>query len=240
MQCHQILVDWVRMRDTRNNLEMTWSNGKSPKFLSKKLSTFKGEKICPKGDFVQILAWKRNHIKEPSQRRFDGGYEIMSRWIAFESPVVNSYAQSSSITSEQEKQIMTSLQPSLHVAVKKSQSGTVWESNSNKVEDILSFPMGIYLPSSDQRFRFYDYLHDDGFSENCNSGQTAVTREKLNLGLFGWDSSPELNTKKLYNSPRFPSVTYRASLDQRFRRYGIFPIGKTAENWTGQYNNWKK
>jgi hypothetical protein len=93
--------------------------------LSKKLSTFKGEKICPKDDFVQILAWKRNHIKEPSQRRFDGGYEIMSRWIAFESPVVNSYAQSSSITSEQEKQIMTSLQPSLHVAVKKSQSGTV-------------------------------------------------------------------------------------------------------------------
>jgi hypothetical protein len=24
---------------------------------------------------------------------------------------------------------------------------------------------------------FYDYLHDDGFAENCKSGQTAVTRE---------------------------------------------------------------
>jgi hypothetical protein len=50
----------------------------------------------------------------------------MSTCIAFGSPVVNSYAQSSSITSEQEKAIMTSIQPWLHIAVKKSQSGTVW------------------------------------------------------------------------------------------------------------------
>jgi hypothetical protein len=57
--------------------------------------------------------------------------------------------------------------------------------------------MGIYLPSSDQQFRFYYFLHDDGFAENCNFGQTAVMREKLNLGLFGWDSSPEMNTKRL-------------------------------------------
>jgi hypothetical protein len=53
----------------------------------------------------------------------------------------------------------------------------VWESNTKKVEDILSFRTGLYLPSSDQRFMFYDYLRDDGFAENCNSGQTAVTRE---------------------------------------------------------------
>jgi hypothetical protein len=50
---------------------------------------------------VQILACERNHIKEPSQKRFDGGYEIMSRCIAFGSPVANSYAQSSNITCEQ-------------------------------------------------------------------------------------------------------------------------------------------
>jgi hypothetical protein len=105
-----------------------------------------------------------------------------------------------------------------------------WESNTKKVEGILIFPTGIYLPSSDQRFRFYDFLHDDGFIENCNSGQNAVTREKLNLGLFEWDSSPELNTKKLENSPSFPSDTYTASLDQWFRRYRILRIGKTAEN----------
>jgi hypothetical protein len=58
------------------------------------------------------------------------------------------------------------------------------------VEDIHRFPTGIYMHSSDQRFGFYNFLHGDGFAENCDSGQTAVTREKLNLGLFGLDSSP--------------------------------------------------
>jgi hypothetical protein len=58
----------------------------------------------------------------------------MSRCIAFENPVVNSYAQSSSITSEQEKLIMTSIQPWLHVAVRKSQSGTVWSEIWLRVE----------------------------------------------------------------------------------------------------------
>jgi hypothetical protein len=47
------------------------------------------------------LARKRNRIKEPSQKGFDDDYEIMSRSIAFGSPVANSYAQSSNITSEQ-------------------------------------------------------------------------------------------------------------------------------------------
>jgi hypothetical protein len=74
------------------------------------------------------------------------------------------------------------------------------------------------------------FLHDDGLAENCNSGQTAVTREKLNLGLFGWDYSLELNIKKLENSPRFLSVTYTAPSDQWFRGYGILRIGKTAKN----------
>jgi hypothetical protein len=107
---------------------------------------------------------------------------------------------------------------------------SAWESNTKKVEDILSFPTGLYLPSSDQRFRFYDYLHDDGFAENCNLGHTVVTRENLNLGLLRRDSSLELSTKKLGNSPSFPPVTYTASLDQRFRSYGILGISKTAEN----------
>jgi hypothetical protein len=52
-----------------------------------------------------------------------------------------------------------------------------WESNTRKVEDSTSFPTGIYLPSSDQWLRFYDFLNSDGFTENCNSGQTAATRE---------------------------------------------------------------
>jgi hypothetical protein len=103
-----------------------------------------------------------------------------------------------------------------------------WESNIKKVEDIHIFPTGIYLHSSDQQFRFYDFLHGDGFAESYNSGQTAVTREKLNLGLFRWDSCLVLNTKTLENSPGFSSVTYTASSDQQFRSYGILRINKTA------------
>jgi hypothetical protein len=83
-------------------------------------------------------------------------------------------------------------------------------------------------------------MHSDGLAKNCNFGQTAVMREKLNLGLFRWDSSLELDTKKLDNSLHFPSVTYTTSLDHRFISYVILRIGKTAENRTGQYNSWKK
>jgi hypothetical protein len=72
------------------------------------------------------------------------------------------------------------------------------------------------------------FLHGEGFAENCNSGQSAATREKLNLGLFGWDSSPELKTKKFNNAPSFLSVTYIALSDQRFRRYRILRNNNTA------------
>jgi hypothetical protein len=63
----------------------------------------KGGEIRQNGNLVQILARKCNPIKEPSQRGFDGGYEITSRCIEFESPVASRYAQSNSITSEQKK-----------------------------------------------------------------------------------------------------------------------------------------
>jgi hypothetical protein len=53
-----------------------------------------------------------------------------------------------------------------------------WESNTKKLEDSNIFPTDIYLPSFDQRFRFYDFLHDDGFAENCNFEQTTTTKEK--------------------------------------------------------------
>jgi hypothetical protein len=52
------------------------------------------------------------------------------------------------------------------------------ESNTKKVQDATSFPMGIYLPSSDQLFMFYDFLYDDGIAENYNSGQIVVLKEK--------------------------------------------------------------
>jgi hypothetical protein len=49
----------------------------------------KGGEIHQNGNLIQILARKRNPIKEPSQRGFDGGYEIMSRCITFGSPVAS-------------------------------------------------------------------------------------------------------------------------------------------------------
>jgi hypothetical protein len=39
-------------------------------------SGFQGRKNPPKGNLVQNLARKHNHNMEPSQRGFDGGYEI--------------------------------------------------------------------------------------------------------------------------------------------------------------------
>jgi hypothetical protein len=50
-------------------------------------SGFQGKRNPPKRNLDQNLAWKHNHNKEPSQRGFDGGYEIMSRCIVFGSPI---------------------------------------------------------------------------------------------------------------------------------------------------------
>jgi hypothetical protein len=84
-----------------------------------------GGEIRQKGNLVQNLAQKRNPIEEPSQRGFDGGYLITSRSIAFGSPVASHYAQSNSITSEQQNLIRTSIPPWLRAAVRKFKSDTV-------------------------------------------------------------------------------------------------------------------
>jgi hypothetical protein len=67
---------------------------------------FKGRRNLPKWPFGSLSCYK-----EPSQKGFHDGYEITSRFIVFGSPVVNSYAQSSNITSEQENPITTSILP---------------------------------------------------------------------------------------------------------------------------------
>jgi hypothetical protein len=74
-------------------------------------SGWKGGGIRQKSNLVQNLAQKRNPIKKPSQRGFDGGCEILSRCIAFGIPIANSYTPSNNITSKQENLIMTSLRP---------------------------------------------------------------------------------------------------------------------------------
>jgi hypothetical protein len=100
------------MRDTKYNIGMTRSNGKSPKFLSEKLSTIDGRRIPAMYAtwfkiFLRIIITTKSHHKKDSMV----GCKITSRCIAFRSPIANSYAQSSSITSEQEKLIMTTIQP---------------------------------------------------------------------------------------------------------------------------------
>jgi hypothetical protein len=59
-----------------------------------------------------------------------------------------------------------------------------WESNTKKIENIHRFPTIIYLPSSEQQFRRYSFLPDDGAAEICNSGQIAVLRERNKSGAI--------------------------------------------------------
>jgi hypothetical protein len=61
----------------------------------------KGGENRQNDNLVQKSCSETQSHKEPSQKGFDDGYEIMSRSIAFGSPVANIYAQSSNITSEQ-------------------------------------------------------------------------------------------------------------------------------------------
>jgi hypothetical protein len=58
--------------------------------------------------------------------------------------------------------------------------------------------------------------------------------------MFEWDSFPALNTKNVDTSPRFPSVTYSASSEQRFRIYGILNNDDTVEICSGQTAAGKK
>jgi hypothetical protein len=94
------------------------------------------------------------------------------------------------------------------------------------------------MPTKDRQFMRYDFRTTTELLK-LYSGQIAVSKEKLNLGLFGWDSSLDLNSKKVENSPRFSSVTYSASSDKRFRCSRILKIDFTAEFcfWTEQRLN---
>jgi hypothetical protein len=49
------------------------------------------------------------------------------------------------------------------------------------------------------------------------------------MGLFRYDSVPEMNTKNLGNSPRFLSITHMTLSVKRFRCYGISKIDFPAE-----------
>jgi hypothetical protein len=239
MQCRQILVDWARMHDTKYNIRMTRSNGKSPKFLSEKLSTFEGKRISA----IKAISFKilhRNVTTTKSHRKEDSmvGCKITSRRIDFRNPIANHYAESSSIASEQENLITTLIRGWLQAVVSKLKSGTVQSEIGLGVEyqkgrrhpQLSNGNLLAFIRSTVQVLRLFArrwVCWKLQFWTDCSD------ERKIKSVLFGWDSSLELSTKKLDNSPRFPSVTYRASTNQRFGSYRILCIGKTAENWTG-------
>jgi hypothetical protein len=80
----------------------------------------------------------------------------------------------------------------------------------------------------DRQFRRYDFRTMTKLLK-LYSGQIAASKEKSNMGLFGWDSFLDLNSKKMGNSLRFPLVTYSASSKKLFRSYRILKINFTAE-----------
>jgi hypothetical protein len=69
--------------------------------------------------------------------------------------------------------------------------------------------MIFHTPSNGRWFRCYDFYTTTELLK-LYSGQIAVAKEKYDLGLLGWVSSPELNTKNVDNSPNFLLVTQSA------------------------------
>jgi hypothetical protein len=57
------------------------------------------------------------------------------------------------------------------------------------------------------------------------------------MGLFGYDSVPELNPKNLGNSPRFLSVTHTTLTMKRYRIYGILKIYQKLLNSISEQNS---
>jgi hypothetical protein len=83
-------------------------------------------------------------------------------------------------------------------------------------------------------------LNDDQFCWKIKFEADCWSEGKLNSGAVCVGFFPELNNRKLDNSPSFPSVTYAASLDQWFRCYVILRIDKTAETILDSTTVWAK
>jgi hypothetical protein len=60
-----------------------------------------------------------------------------------------------------------------------------WESNTKMVGNIHSFPTGIYSFSSNQRFRFYDFLCADGLLKTIILDRLSWWRKNKFLGCSG-------------------------------------------------------
>jgi hypothetical protein len=72
-----------------------------------------------------------------------------------------------------------------------------------------------------------------------NWNEANSSKKKAKMGLFGYNSVSELNTKNLGNSPRFLSVTHTILSAKQFRSYRISKIDFAADFyfWTEQQLN---
>jgi hypothetical protein len=177
-----------------------WTRGLLEGFQHNDLTIFPNEEVLPqrgwrysfggrgkrnpqRGNLIQNHAQERNPIQEPSQRWFDGDYEIMSKFIAFGSPVASSYTQSNNITSKQQNLIMMSIRPWLQATISKFTFGIVLSEIWRRVKyqkvrglhHLSNRYLSAFIRSTVQVLWL---LHDDGLAENCNSGQIAVMRKK--------------------------------------------------------------
>jgi hypothetical protein len=94
-------------------------------------------------------------------------------------------------------------------------------------EDSLKLPTVHSRTSTGQWIKRFS--KDDGAADNFISVQIAMSKEKSILGLFSWDSSLDMNTKNLENSPMFLSVTHMILSAKRFRCYRISKIDFAAD-----------
>jgi hypothetical protein len=96
-----------------------------PSFLARSSQHSNEKKSTIKAIWFKILL--RNVTTTKSYHKEDSmvGWKIMSKRIAFGSPIANHYAQSNSITSEQENSVTTLIRPWLQTAVSKFKFGAV-------------------------------------------------------------------------------------------------------------------
>jgi hypothetical protein len=154
-------------------------------------------KSAIKGKFAQDLDWKLNRSKGS-----DGGTKIMNRRIDSRSTAGSSHTQTHDNAFKRKLLASTLNLPWLQAAVSKFKSGVVPSKICLRVEyqkgrGLHHLSNGYLLAFRHSTVQVLWLFADWQVAENYNSGQIAAMKEKYILGLFMWDSSPELNTKML-------------------------------------------
>jgi hypothetical protein len=116
----------------------------------------------------------------------------------------------------------------------KSQNWNCYDGNLTKGwlpkwNKTLRFPMVHSRKSTGQWIKIYDFWKMTGPLKTSFLYRLQHWKKHQFWGCLGGILPPELNTKNLDHSPRFPSVTYWASSDKWFRSYRILKIDFAAK-----------